>query len=260
MNQERQKKIIIPVSGGKDSTLTLVHAIELNGVENCIPLFYDTGWDHPETYAYLSRLESSLGIVIQKTHGTTLHGKQCSTMEELLIEAGEFPNRKTRFCSRHFKADSSYKWIKANCVFDNNIDYEVWSGVRTAESSNRKKKYGKFDTETIYDYDEIFPGILSKKYLKFFKIKLPILDLSTSQVFNELRQRKIEINPLYYERTNDRVGCYPCFIASKTKQQKMFNTEFGKIQLAKIREVEKIIGKKYEMIEDEDAPCGFCLI
>lgn len=132
--------------------------------------------------------------------------------------------------------------------------------MRSAESTNRKKKYGKLDMNSTYDFNEIFPKRFSKKDLITVKVKLPILELSTDQVFKEIRNRKIELNPLYFEGTNDRVGCYPCFLASKPTQQKMFNTEFGKIQLAKIRKLEKIIGKKYENIQDEDAPCGFCLI
>lgn len=234
-------------------------AIEMNGIENCIPLFYDTGWDHPETYKYLKRLEENLGVIVQKTNGGRLHSKDCPTMEDLIIETGRFPNRLTRFCSRHFKTDAGWLWIKNNCKIIT-TDYEVWLGIRSDESVGRKIKYGKYDTKTSYEYDEIFPNVLSKGYRPYFKIRLPILELTTDQVFHEIRKRGVEINPLYFERTTDRVGCYPCLIATRNKQAKMFNTEFGKIQLAKIRELEKKIGKKYEMIDSEDAPCGFCLI
>jgi len=257
---DRKLKIIIPVSGGKDSLLCLLLAIETHGKENCIPLFYDTDWDHPETYAYLSRLEISLGITIQKTHGGKYHGKNITSMFDLIIEVGQFPFGKGRFCSKYFKSHASYEWIKQNLDPKGNICYEVWLGMRLAEGVDRRKRYCKFDYNTTYDYDEILPNALAKRYREFIKAKLPILELSTNQVFSEIRRRKIEINPLYFEKTNDRVGCYPCFLVSKTTQQKMFNTEFGKIQLAKIRKLEKIIGKKYENIQNEDAPCGFCLI
>jgi len=252
-----QTKIIIPVSGGKDSTLCLLLAIERYGKEICVPLFHDTGWEHPETYAYLSRLETRLGIIIQKSQKGKLHGKDCLTMESLIIEARRFPSGKVgRFCSKHLKIEPSERWIRANCTKGD----EIWYGMRLKESINRRKRYKNFISEAVYDYDEIFSNSSKFFALNSIKVKLPILELSTSQVFDEIRKRDIEINPLYFEKTNDRVGCYPCFLTSKKTQQKMFNTEFGKIQLAKIRKLEKIIGKKYENIQDKDAPCGFCLI
>lgn len=256
--RQRRKKIIVPVSGGKDSLLTLLLAIEMNGVGNCIPLFNDTGWEHPETYSYLKRIEVKLDIKIQTTHGGMYSGTVVTNIEELIIKVGDFPHGPMRFCSGFLKKDAGNNWVKENC--SPNIDYEVWYGMRLDESSNRKVKYGKFDSKTIYDYDDVFPGQYSKKYREFIKVKFPILEFTTNQVFDEIRKRGVELNPLYFERTNDRVGCYPCMLASKAKQAKMFNTEFGKIQLAKIRRLEKIIGQKYEMIDAEDAPCGFCLI
>lgn len=256
--RQRQKKIIVPVSGGKDSLLTLLLAIEIHGVENCLALFNDTGWEHPQTYSYLKRIESCLGININRTHGGMYSGDNITNIEELIIKVGDFPHGPMRFCSGHLKKKAGNDWVRANCK--PSIDYEVWYGMRLDESSNRKVRYGRFDSKTIYDYDDIYPGQFSKKYRKFIKIKLPILEFSTNQVFEEIRKRGVELNPLYFERTNDRVGCYPCLLASKDRQAKMFNTQFGKIQLAKIRRLEKIIGKKYKMVDAEDAPCGFCLI
>lgn len=55
---------LLSVSGGKDSTALLLHAIE-RGVEfRCC--FADTGHEHPDTYEYLSYLESALGITIER--------------------------------------------------------------------------------------------------------------------------------------------------------------------------------------------------
>ena len=50
------KKIIVPVSGGKDSTASLCLAIDKVGVKNVVPVFNDTGWEHPLTYEYLDYL------------------------------------------------------------------------------------------------------------------------------------------------------------------------------------------------------------
>lgn len=55
---------LLSISGGKDSTAMLLHAIE-RGVEfRCV--FADTGHEHEDTYAYLAYLESRLGVSIQR--------------------------------------------------------------------------------------------------------------------------------------------------------------------------------------------------
>lgn len=56
---------IISVSGGKDSTATLLLAIE-RGAENMQPVFADTGHEHRMTYDYLDYLEQRLGLVIRR--------------------------------------------------------------------------------------------------------------------------------------------------------------------------------------------------
>lgn len=56
---------IVSVSGGKDSTATLLLAIERN-VENLQAVFCDTGHEHPEVYAYLDYLERRLRLTIRR--------------------------------------------------------------------------------------------------------------------------------------------------------------------------------------------------
>jgi 3'-phosphoadenosine 5'-phosphosulfate sulfotransferase (PAPS reductase)/FAD synthetase len=54
---------LLSVSGGKDSTALILHALE-RGVEfQCC--FADTGHEHPETYEYLDYLRDRLGITIE---------------------------------------------------------------------------------------------------------------------------------------------------------------------------------------------------
>lgn len=56
---------IVSVSGGKDSTATLLLAIERNA-ENLQAVFCDTGHEHPEVYAYLDYLERRLRLTIRR--------------------------------------------------------------------------------------------------------------------------------------------------------------------------------------------------
>lgn len=56
---------IVSVSGGKDSTATLLLAIE-RGAENLMAVFADTGHEHPTTYEYLDDLERVTGVKIRR--------------------------------------------------------------------------------------------------------------------------------------------------------------------------------------------------
>lgn len=56
---------IISCSGGKDSTATLLLALE-RGAENLQTVFADTGHEHPEVYKYLDYLEARLQISIRR--------------------------------------------------------------------------------------------------------------------------------------------------------------------------------------------------
>lgn len=59
-------KHIISVSGGKDSTATLIHALRHVPHDHIIPIFCDTGNEHGITYRYLDDLERHIGIPIRR--------------------------------------------------------------------------------------------------------------------------------------------------------------------------------------------------
>ena len=56
---------MVSVSGGKDSTATLVLAIALD-VPNLRAVFEDTGHEHQATYDYIGYLEDRTGIQIER--------------------------------------------------------------------------------------------------------------------------------------------------------------------------------------------------
>lgn len=58
-----QRINLLSISGGKDSTAMLLHAIERGVDFRCC--FADTGHEHPDTYQYLDYLREKLGIEIQ---------------------------------------------------------------------------------------------------------------------------------------------------------------------------------------------------
>ena len=54
-------RIIVSVSGGKDSVATALHLLELGHEFDMV--FMDTGWEHPDLYAHLDYLERVLGRI-----------------------------------------------------------------------------------------------------------------------------------------------------------------------------------------------------
>jgi len=57
---------VISVSGGKDSTATLLLALERCPAGSVVPIFCDTGNEHQATYDYLGYLEQALGVTITR--------------------------------------------------------------------------------------------------------------------------------------------------------------------------------------------------
>lgn len=56
-------KHIVSLSGGKDSTAMLLRMLELDMPVDLI-LFFDGGWEFPQTYQHLRELEDSMGLSI----------------------------------------------------------------------------------------------------------------------------------------------------------------------------------------------------
>ena len=249
------KNIIVPVSGGKDSAACLILALQEHPIENIIAVFNDTGWEHPITYKYLDYLNERLNITIHKTFG----GKRGKALPDIIRSQGKFPFGLGRFCTTYLKQYSLRDWYKEN-IYDGETNYEIWFGMRTRESPGRAKKYNGMDPNELFDMEDLFPKRYNKKLRATLKVRLPVVDKTTEEVFKILKDADVEFNPLYSEGTNDRVGCYPCMLAGKKVQKKMLATEFGQQRLEEIKALEKEIGQKYEMYDTDQGSCELCNI
>lgn len=112
---------IIPISG-KDSLTTALVVIgerEREKQESDLEFIYnDTGAELPETYEWLSKVESQLGIKI--THiGKDLTG--------LIENTGMLPSAKARYCTRQAKIEPMIKFLKGD-------ECNVYFGIRADEN------------------------------------------------------------------------------------------------------------------------------
>lgn len=253
-------KILVPISGGKDSTATLLLAIGKVGVDNVVAVYNDTGWDHPITYEYLDYLRDTLKIDIHSTVGPNRRdGTETPDLVSLIRQQGKFPFGRGRFCTMYLKQYALRDWYKNN-LFDGETQYEFWFGMRQQESTQRAKKYEGITKDDIFDMDDLFPSRYNKKLRATIKVRLPVVEWAEEDVFQYLEDSNIKRNPLYYEGTNDRVGCYPCMLAGKKAQEAMFATSVGQERLEIIRQLEKELGVKYEMYDTDQGSCEICKI
>lgn len=217
---------LVSVSGGKDSTATLLMALEQHGRENVRAAFADTGNEHEATYEYVRYLHQVTGVPIQwlKQDFTDWwwrkrdfvrdkwpdKGVPADTVERVLkvfeagptgnpyldlcVIKGRFPSRKAQFCTQYLKTEPLTEFAME--LIEHYGAVTSWQGVRADESESRARL-------KAYEYRGGGYGIWR-----------PILRWNVADVFDAHRAWGIEPNPLYTQGMG-RVGCMPCINASK---------------------------------------------
>lgn len=248
--EEKQIDIIVPVSGGKDSTACLLLAVDKYSPDRVIPLHYYTGWDHPYTLKYLDYL----GKYISRPIEYARYAAQ-ETLPELIKHLGRWPTRIGRFCSDRYKRSAPNAWYKKNGFYNGRKGLTLL-GIRANESNARRAKYGQYINTDRYNMIDVFSNT-PKALAKNVEIMFPVLNWTANECFDYISSHGVNLNPLY--ESGDRVGCYPCLLASRKNQERDFKTDYGKKQLAIIRELQDEIGK-YPLLDEEGSRCGLCEI
>lgn len=264
---DKYRHIIVPLSSGKDSQLVLQETLEDNPHEKVIPLFNDVGWDSPLVHEHLRTIEKEYNVHVRTTHGIiTANGERLTNLEELIISKGMFPHQKARFCTSYLKQYATKNWLvdyyKREWDKQGKKGYHpilILFGMRRDESTQRSVKYDDFISTDVYSISDIAPRIYNRYMTRSIDVMLPIVHLSTEEVFHRIKRAGKTINPLYITQ-EERVGCYPCLLASRTHQERDFSTPFGKEQMCKIKRLEKIIGVKYKMYDTDQGSCEMCKI
>lgn len=224
-------KIIVPVSGGKDSQCCLKMAIEEHGSDNVIGVFCDTGFEHPKTYAHIDKMT--------ELYDCTIYTIKSSDVLSECLKYKRFPSVGSRFCTSLLKIEPTIRFLKR--YGQEHGEAQVWYGMRMDESQSRNKRFGYKDPDELYPPKEImpmYPTYLHKKYNILFR--LPVVDWTREEIMEYLDG---EQNPLYNEGF-ERVGCFPCLASGDMWKIKSFaHDRFGGEQLIKIRMVEEEIGK-----------------
>lgn len=247
-------KCIVPVSGGKDSQACLKMAVEEFGADNVLGLFCDTNYEHPWTYNHVHDMRTMYGNV-------NIHTISGGNVLDKSRKYKRFPGGGARHCTDELKIRETRIFLKEYSEKFGAV--QVWYGMRTDESSERRKRYA------YKDPDELFlPHEVLKKYPKYLgkngvRYRLPIVDWYTSEVMAYLEGKH---NPLY-DHGFTRVGCFPCLAGGDKSKIKAFEfDEFGKQQLIDVRVVEDEIGKSVftagigQRWDDDNQGCRICEI
>lgn len=165
--------IIVPWSGGKDSTCALILALKVFK-EDVVPIFVDTGLEFNETWEYIDEISSRLGINVEVEYAPI--------DRELRIRG--LPTLNNRWCTR-LKIEALYNRIKK--ISDNPI---VIVGDRDVESRPRSLRPPVRRHRFVLQLApmKMWPTWLSQLYL----------------IYNNL-----PLNKLYYYGFY-RIGCFIC--------------------------------------------------
>lgn len=247
-------KVVIPVSGGKDSQACLKLAAERYTKTQLRGLFCDTQFEHPLTYQHLDRIEDLYGIEIDRITAGSVPDK--------VLKYKRFPGGGARHCTDELKIQPSKRYYKA--LADKQGGFEVWYGMRAGESAARRTRYYGKVGDDVYAPHEVlakYPKYLHKAGVSF---RLPVIEWSEHDVLEFLGNEK---NPLY-DQGFSRVGCFPCLAGGDKWKAKAFDhDDFGRQQYQVVVELEKTIDKSIWTSKGvrnkycvENPGCAFCSI
>lgn len=239
---------IVSISGGKDSTATLLVALALE-VPNLQAVFADTGHEHAQTYEYVHYLAEATGVPIRWVKAEFSqqiarkraivetkwreHGVQESIVQaalevlhptgnpflDLCLWKGRFPSTKVRFCTEELKRNPIIEQVFIPLM--NGEDMLLsWQGVRRDESLARRY---------LPECDEVGGGLFNYR---------PILKWNVEAVFEAHRAAGIKPNPLYLQGAG-RVGCMPCVNCAKDELREIGDR--WPDEVARVREWERLV-------------------
>ena len=184
-------KYILGLSGGKDSAALALH-MRHNHPEMDIDYFFtDTGYELPEVYSYLDKLEAILGKEIIRLSPLGALSRNIEPFYFWLEQNGFFlPSSSQRWCTIQMKLKAMEKWLEP--FFEEGYNIHSFVGIRADE--NRE------------GYKPTNPQI---------KVHFPFVEegINKAGVLSILEDSGIGI-PEYY-KWRSRSGCTFCFFQQK---------------------------------------------
>lgn len=246
---DRERRHIVPLSGGKDSTALAVYMLENHGDLPLEFIFTDTGAELPETYQYIKRFETIFGVEVQKLTALDLpelkvrdkDGRR-SPFDVLLDEvySGFLPNPQARWCTRMLK-------IKPFEMFVGDSECYSYIGIRADETRDgfggaARNHEGAYEAKRASK-----PVALSAK--DNIQPVYPFKDIGfgIDDVRDLLESSGLGL-PKYYE-WRSRSGCYFCFYQQIGEWQALRKRHPELFERAKEYEAEDDSGRRFTWIQ-----------
>jgi 3'-phosphoadenosine 5'-phosphosulfate sulfotransferase (PAPS reductase)/FAD synthetase len=244
---------VVSVSGGKDSDAIYLRALELG--RDFLPVFADTGHEHPATYEHVRLLAARTGgpevqwvkadfsfqiarkarFVAEKWPEHGVPAERVARALELLkptgipyldlcLWKGRFPSTRRKFCTEELKTLPITEQVMRPAI-EGGARVISWQGVR-AEESRPRALLPRSQVITIAGLS--------------MRVWRPILHWTLADVLEIHRRHGLPLNPLY-SRGFNRVGCFPCIHATKAEVRRIGDQEEAAI--AKLEEWERLVGE-----------------
>lgn len=220
-------RYIVSVSGGKDSTVLYLWAIEQFGAKGFDAVFADTGNEHPVTLNYVRNLHTMAKgpevVMVQADFKDRITAKNKTASGnpflDMMIWKGRAPSTKAQFCTEHVKLRPIADWLKLTSDAREPV---MLTGIRAGESLRRSK-------------------LPEREWVQLFDCETwrPLLNWSEEQVFEKLRIHGVPPNPLYLAGFS-RVGCFPCIHARKSELARLPDWAWEKLE-----QWEAILGRSW---------------
>lgn len=223
------KRIVVGVSGGKDSTAVCLNLLEQGySTSDFDRVFMDTGWEDERTYEYLDQLEGTIGSIHRIRLDIDVSEEIQEDVERLEKKIGFYSPMIRRILKNSFFSNRYQKWcttdlkIKPLKKYFDALDYDYVNlvGIRKEESPRRAKM-------TEWEYNEYFDCWVNR----------PIIDWTFEDVIDIHHRFGLVPNSLYLNGST-RVGCYPC-INSRKKEISLIDRK----RIDIIRELEEIVNR-----------------
>lgn len=231
-----KQPLIVTTSGGKDSDVCLRLA-KAAGIRYEVQHNHTTA-DAPETVYHVRETFRRLELDgIKCTVNWPTYKGAPVTMWTLIPQKLMPPTRLARYCCAVLKEGGGKGRM-------------ITTGVRWAESAARKKNRGIYETlasdiskKIILNNDNDDRRILFETCkLKAKRICNPIIDWTDRDIWDYLREERIETNPLY-ECGFSRVGCIGCPMAGKAGRQREF-ARYPKYEGMYVRAFDRMIEER----------------
>lgn len=214
---------LLGLSGGKDSAALAVYMKEKYPHLPMEYVFIDSGYELPETYAYIKKIEAVLGIKIIRVGGTINNSK--NFLWWLKNKDYYLPSPKNRWCTELLKLKPLMEWTNNNCSGSIVHNYV---GLRADE---KRVRLGFKNSENLINHHPFVENGLIYNDIK-----------------NILEGSGLGF-PEYY-KWRSRSGCYFCFYQSKKEWIGLYKNHPDLFKKASDMERTNKNGKKFTWNDD----------